>query len=187
MDDDEFLIAAAEAIQLLKSISPSDYWNSNLPSGIDEKIEDICELYMQANSVQRAALSSDLNQTACFNLSAFSIRMAMLSVRQNSKVLLLKGLVALIMEIEYSKIDTREILMDLSVLYHSATKLSSPDHLFHRATQYADKEKTRDLLLGYLRRSPENKNIEDMGWKEVEGPNGLIYQFGDQPIPNGFL
>lgn len=187
MDDQRFLDKAELAIQFLDALEAEPYWSGTLPSGEDMRIQQICDLYMQATSEQREVLTSDINRTACYNLGAFSVRMTMLSVRQNSKALLLKGLVALIMEMEWPKIDTREVLMDLSVLYHSAAKLGNPDRLFRRAAQYADKERTRNLLLGYLRRSPENNKIEDMGWKEVEGPSGLIYQYGNQPIPKGFL
>lgn len=187
MNDEDFLIAAGEGLQLLKDVSPSEYWRSNLPSEVDESVADVCDLYVQTTSDQRGVLASDLNQTAYFNLGAFSVRMVMVSVRQNSKTLLLKGLVALIIKMKWPKTDTREVLMDLAVLYHSAARLGNPVALFHVATQYADTEKTRDLLLGYLRRSSENKRLEVMGWKEAEGPSGLVYQFEGQPIPEGFL
>ncbi len=188
MNDDAFLIAAEKAISFLQRTSATEYWGSRLPSPTDMRISEICILYMNANPTQRQVLCSSLSQEAGFNLGAFASRMAMLSVREQSETLLLHGLVALIMELDWPDLpDAREILMDLSIVYHSAAKLGCADSLFQQAAQYADKPSSRDIVLGYLRRNPEAKRIEAMGWHEIAGPSGLIYRFGEQPIPEGFL
>ncbi len=188
MNDDNFLIAAEEAIRFLQNISAADYWRCKLPSSADWQISEICDLYIKANPIQRQVLCSSLDQGAVFNLAAFSTRMAMLSVRQRSEALILHGLVALIMELDWPNLpDVREVLMDLSVVYHSAAKLGCAEALFQQAVQYTASSRSRDIILGYLQRSPEDKRIEAMGWHEVVGPNGLIYQFGNQPIPEAFL
>ncbi len=92
------------------------------------------------------------------------------------------------MELDWPNLpDVREILMTLSVVYHSAAKLVCAEALFQQAAQYADKPASRDIVLSYLRRALEDKRIEAMGWHEIAGPSGLIYQFGRQPIPEAFL
>lgn len=188
MNDDDFLTAAEEAICFLQGTSATDYWGCRLPSPSDARISEVCNLYMNANLTQRELLSSSLSQAAVFNLGAFSTRMAMLSVRQRSETLLLYGLVALIMELDWPDLpDVREVLMDLSIIYYSAAKLDCAEALFQQAVQYAVRPFSRDIVLGYLKRTQENKRIEAMGWQEIAGPNGLIYQFGNQPIPEAFL
>lgn len=188
MNDDDFLTTAEAAIRLLQCTPVADYWMSRLPSPTDTQISDICVLYMDATSMQRQVFSFALDQRACGRLDDFAARMAMLSVRQRSETLLLHGLVALIIELDWPGLpDVREILMTLSIVYHSAAKLGCADSLFQQAAQYADKPSSRDIVLNYLKRTSEAKRIEAMGWHEIAGPNGLIYQFGKQPIPEGFL
>lgn len=188
MNDDDFLTAAEGAIRFLQDTSATDYWGCRLPSPTDARMSEVCILYMNANPIQRQVLCSSLSQEAGFNLGAFAARMAMLSVRERSEILLLHGLVALIMELDWPDLsDVREVLMDLSIVYHSAAKLGCADFLFQQAAQYAVSARSRDIVLGYLRRRPEDKRIEAMGWHELAGPNGLIYQFGSQPIPEAFL
>jgi len=188
MNDDGFLTAAERAIRFLQDTSATDYWGYRLPSPTDARISEVCILYMNANPIQRQVLCSSLSQEVGFNLGAFAARMAMLSVRERSETLLLHGLVALIMELDWPDLpDVREILMDLSIVYHSAAKLGCAVSLFEQAAQYTDKTFSRDIVLSYLRRDPEAQRIEAMGWHEIAGPSGLIYQFGKQPIPEGFL
>jgi len=188
MNDDEFLTIADELIGFLQRTSSPDYWKSRLPSPADTQIRDTCSLYMNATPIQRQVLCSILNQEASFNLGAFAARMAMLGIRQQSETQLLHGLVALIMELDWPDLpDVREILMTLSILYNSAAKLGCAEALFQQAAQYADKPSSRKIVLDYLMRTSENKRIEAMGWHEIEGPSGLIYRFGNQPIPEGHL
>lgn len=188
MNDDALLTAAEEAIRFLENTSAIDYWSYGLPSPTDMRISEVCTLYMNASSVQRQVLCSGLSQEIGFNLSAFAARMAMLGVREQSETMLLHGLIALIIELDWPDLpDVREILMDLSIVYHSAAKLGCAEALFQQAAGYADKSASRDIVLNYLKRSPEDKRIEAMGWHEIAGPSGLIYQFGKQPIPEGLL
>lgn len=188
MDDDEFLASAEAAIKLLQHIPAADYWMSRLPCPTDTQISDVCVLYMAATPTQRQVFASVLDQRACGRLGDFAARMAMLSVQQQSETSLFHGLVALIMELDWPDLpDVREILMTLSIVYHSAAKLGCAETLFQQAAEYADKPASRDIVLNYLKRTPQDKRIEAMGWHEIDGPNGLIYQFGKQPIPEGLL
>ncbi len=188
MNDDDFLTAAERAIHFLEDISATDYWGDRLPSPTDARISEVCILYMNANPIQRQVLCSGLSQEVGFNLGAFATRMAMLSVRERSEPLLLHGLIALIMVLDWPDLpDVREILMTLSIVYHSAAKLGCAETLFQQAAGYADKPTSRDIVLNYLKRTPQDKRIEAMGWHEIAGPNGLIYQFGKQPIPERLL
>jgi len=188
MNDDDFLSAAEQAIEFLQHTSNKEYWIGKLPSPADERISNICTLYMKSTPIQRQVMYSCLNQEASFNLGTFAVRMAMLGVRQRSKTKLLHGLIALIMVLDWPRLpDVREILITLSTVYCSATKLGCTDSLFELAVQYAGTSFSRDTILDYLDREPESKRIEVMGWREIDGDNGLIYQFSNQPIPESFL
>jgi hypothetical protein len=52
--------------------------------------------------------------------------------------------------------------------------------------EYAIDPAVSDLILSFLARDPKRKDLRAMGFKEVEGPSGLIYwQGGARPIPEG--
>jgi len=174
-------------IGFLNDSDNEEYWSSELPSLTDSKISEICDMYMRSDSSTKQILLSFLKQKACFGLSTFSTRMAMLSVRKHSEKMLLDGLVALIIVLDSTRCDRREALMDLSILHNSALKLGDPVRFFHKASEYAEEKGTKEVILNFLERNPENKRIEVMGWEEIKGPSGLIYRFGDQPIPKGHL
>lgn len=186
MRDDVALGNALRLMDLIRNTEPLEYLKSNLPGPVDEEILAICTEVMGSSPVHRKDFVSLLETDAHYVLHNFGYRMAMLSVRENSYDYLLKGLVAL--SLAATKSDYENILMTLSLFYRSAEKLNvDPEKLFTEASQYAPSPAVAEFILGYLRRSPENRRIEIMGFKEVDGPSGLIYQYANHPIPKGFL
>lgn len=186
MSNDSPINKAVELLNIVQNVDLSDYWSSKLPGPIDEEIMEICNAVMNGTMEQRQDFISLVDDGGIRLLDVFGTRMTMLSVRKNSYDYLLKGLVAL--EFAATRSDYRDILMTLSLFYHSAEKLNvAPENLFAEASQYATSEPVAEFILGYLQRSPENRRIEIMGFKEVDGSNGLIYQFANHRIPEGFL
>jgi hypothetical protein len=186
MCNDKFLDIAIELVDITQNVKLLDYRNSKLPNAIDEKIIDIFNLIMAGTSSGRNEFVSLLSRDTTNLLRVFGSRMTMLGVRKNSYDYLLKGLVAL--AFAATETDYRDILMTISLFHHSAKKLNiDSDQLFDTASQYATDDSVRELILGYLDRAPEDQNIEQMGYREVYGSNGLIYQFADHPIPDGWL
>ena len=110
----------------------------------------------------------------------------MLGVRANSKTAVFEGLVAIGMVNHKVDLD-HAAEMTLSLLHNSAVKLNAAEALFEQAATYAPNSISRTLILNFLNRVPKDQRIEAMGFEEVQGPNGLIYQFGKQPIPAGLL
>lgn len=179
-------VASVRLLEVTKKIKPIDYFRDRLPGPIDEEIMEICLQIMGSPPDQLPMFVSSFNSQAHYLLMNFCRRMTMLSVRQNSRDYLLKGLVAL--SLVADKYDYREVLMEVSLVYHSAEKLNvDPRQLFSVASNYSSSESIRQLIMGYLDRSLENRDIKKMGFKEVHGPSGLIYQLGNHPIPEGWL
>lgn len=178
MEDDRFLSEAAKVMEYLASLSPDEYWQSHLPAADDEKLMVICDMYMNATFPQKEVFVSGLTGEKRWLFGDFATRMAMLSVRTDSPSILVRGLVALALELESpDTLDERGVLMTLSILHHSAVKLGNAEGLFLRAVQHATKFTTRQLFLGYLARSPEDKRIQAMGWEELAGPRGIVYRW----------
>lgn len=186
MIENEFLRITRSVSEVFKDVSVSEYRGEKLPCPTDERIEQICVSFVKATPPQRQSFSVSLDENVSTALFFFAERMAMLSVRRQAYPTLLNGLVALV--IIGPRTDARELLMVLSVIYRSAVKLQvDPEHLFHAAVECATDQATQNLILNYLKRSPENRNIASMGYRELEGPNGLVYWFGKQSIPEGLL
>jgi hypothetical protein len=177
------MVSMQQVLELLKDAK--EYRFAPLPSAVDEKLSGFLEEFRQAGEGQQKAFLSSMEEKAGYALLAFAERMSMLSVRRKSENSLRLGALALVLAIHH--IDPRMGLMIISLLYHSAEKMGvAPDPLFRSPLEYAIDPAVSDLILGFLAREPKHKDIRAMGFKEVEGPSGLIYwQGGPRPIPEG--
>ncbi len=170
---------------MLREFPIVDYYTDYLPDKYDERILKIIDRLMIASEKDRESFMSLLDKSAGIQLDIFAHRIAMVGVREKSTVILIKGLIALPYAIEGNGF--HETLMTISLFYHSAVKLNAdPKKLFVNASQYAPNETGRKLLIDFANRPSEHQGIDKMGYKEVSGPSGLIYQFGNRPIPDGW-
>jgi hypothetical protein len=180
-------IRLQEAALFINQLSDAGYWVSYLPCAEDEKITEICAFYQKISQKDRVYFENMITRTAYFILSTYSTRMAMLGARKKQEHWLIYGIVALTIGWTTPHIDQREILMDLAPLYHSAQIVGHPRRIFEAGVQHVEDERIRQLILGFLNRTPRDQRPEAMGWEIIQGPNGLIYRFDDQPIPEGHL
>lgn len=188
IQDDEFLSGAVKLLDLLKEFEPMEYWTSQLPSPKDKIVAQVCDLYIEATPIQRDVFLSGLSERISAVLGFFAERMAMLSVRQNSEAVLQKGLVALIIQLDWLWTDPRDgAIADLDLISVSATRIQyDPERLFGIGTQIAVRQFTKDYV--YARQHipiSEHDLREGMIWEVVEGPAGLIYHRRGKPIPEG--
>lgn len=188
MTDDDFLTSAGEALDFLKTLNTRQYWSSQLPSSADQRIAEFCKLHLVATPLQRQVIVSALSGEVCGLLGSFSTRMAMLSVRQGSEDVLLSGLIALVIQLDWPWTDPRDsAITDLVLIYRSAKKLNlDTDRLFFTAAQVATRQLTRDIVYPPKVKS-EDPSLELTGWAETEGPAGLVYYRKGKPIPQGHL
>lgn len=159
------------------------YYKSKLPGPKDDEIKKLVEVYKAASADERLTIANGLTGQQANWLDTYGFRMSMLSVRQGSAELLQSGIVALLMTMKVK--DWREGILSSSVLYRAAELLHVGDAAFREAARYAPDAASAELLLGYLKRSGDDKTVEAMGFRELTGKNGLIFVFGDQPVPEG--
>lgn len=187
MTDNNELAYFVETITSLESVSIKGYYASKLPNETDRKITELCEFFMKAGSSARTSLSALLTEKhVLFILLEYAERMAMLSVRDKSDVIVVNGLVALGMMPSRLELDRGDFMV-LALLYHSAVKLGKPSELFEQAAQYAVDENAREFILHFLKRDPKDQRLDAFGYREINGPSGLVYLFGNNPIPEGLL
>ena len=111
----------------------------------------------------------------------------MLGARERSERWIACGLIALTICAEDSETEYYDVLMDLSILYHSSCIVGNPRRIFEAGVQHVQDEHIRRLILDFLERDPRDQRPEAMGWEVLQGPSGIIYRFDKQPIPKGHL
>jgi|GEM_PF-3179570 len=189
MNDDDFLVEADKSIQLLNAIDRSAYWPSALLSLMDHRIGEVCDLHLLATPLQRQVFVSALSAKSAVVLSDYSIRMAMASVRKNSETLLVHGLVALVMHLDWPWTDPRDSFFAEQVMIsHSAVKMGVElDRLFHIAAEVTIRQSTKDLVYPPRTTASDVTPLNHIWWAETEGPAGLVYYLKGKPIPEGHL
>lgn len=162
------------AVPMLLTKNNKGYGLQPIPSEVDHEITDLINVFIQANPANREMILSKFDEEHAFTFIAYSERMAALAVRQQSSQIILKGLIALI--IDGFKYNPLESLTILSLHYHSAEKIGvNPASLFDEAAKYAD-DKVATMISRFITRSPEDKSLEAMGYEEMQASNGFKYQ-----------
>ena len=186
MIEEKVIKKALQLSSFVEDIGDRKYRKSALPNHFDDGIIEICEFIQTIDDNQRNEFIALLDDDAIWMLLSFSDRMSMLGVRKNSVDDLVHGLIALILITREN--NYQDIMITISLFYHSATFLKvDPRELFTAASRYAPSEYARNLFMQFLDRSPKDQRIAAFGVEEVQGPNGLVYQFGGRPIPDGWL
>ena len=160
---------------IIERVESEDYFGYAkwpFPCHIDEEMSKIVNIFLSSGQTERESIFEIKKKPFLF--LAFSRRMAILGVREQSEQRLFEGLIAHV--IEDFRYDYRENLMELSLLYHSATKIgSNPVELFERAATFATPE-TAKHITSFAHRTPELKSIATMGFKEIMTPDGFSYE-----------
>ncbi len=185
MTEEKVIEKALKLTSIVKKIGYRQYYKSELPNDIDDVIVEICIFIKSIDHEQRKEFISLLDDNAKWMLYSFSVRMSMLGVRKNSADDLLNGLIILILITRFG--NYQDVLGNICLFYHSASLLKvDPRKLFTAACQYTPSEYARNLFMQFLDRSPKDQRIGAFAAKEVQGPNGLVYQFGRVKIPDGW-
>ncbi len=165
--------AIEEMIRKVEAEDLAGYGSWPLPCSMDDKLSKIIDAFLQATPTEREAIYGKVKEPFLF--LAFSHRMAILAVRENSERRLFEGLIAHV--IEDFRDDARDNLVQLSLLYHSASKIRlKPVALFDRAAALAT-PKAAEYIRDFARRSPELRRIEAMRFRETMTPEGFSYEY----------
>lgn len=176
-----------EAARFLNHLGAAQYWESKIPSEADNIIGEICSRYQNSVIWEREEFRRNLENHGWQVLWSFLRRAAMLGARERSASWITCGLIALTICAEESETEYYDVLMDVSILYHSACLVGDPRLIFEAGVEHVGDERVRGVILGFLDRGPRDQRLEAMGWEAIEGPSGLIYRFGHQPILEGHL
>ena len=173
--------AKAEKIRLdsgefLKSPLPEkqyDFWRGDLdlinPSinKLDDLIRLVCVRYSSADKDIRSTMRSSISMDQFYTLLRFARRSSVFGMQQSNSDLIADGLTAITM-IEINRVDYRDILMNLALLYHALNKTGADsDAVFVRKAEIAE-QKIAELLIGFVEQSPEYRDLrKSWGYAEV--------------------
>lgn len=142
-------------------------------NSVDSRLSELCEGFVKNDKAARARMRASLTEDEVYTLLLFSQRSSVFAIREQNPGHLINGLRAVAM-IDLKKVDPRDVLLPLSLLYHSAERIKqNPDKLF-RDAQTLSEPKMSKLIVGFLERSPEDKDLRtSWGYDEVETKSGI--------------
>jgi hypothetical protein len=149
------------------------YLQRPLPCELDGRVAAMLDAYVKGSTSAKAEITTIIGPDQTWGLLAYAERMAVLGVRQKSREPLEKALLALV--VEGFRWDAREDMLILSLINHSAVKVSAdPRQLFEEAARHASPE-VAQYLCEFVGRRPEDKSIQSMGYSEEATSDGFSY------------
>lgn len=142
-------------------------------NSLDSELAGLSQKFAKSDTQARANMRTSISMDEFYTLLNFSERAAVFAMREKSVEWVNNGLTAIAM-IEVERTDFRDILMALSLLYHSAGKVgANADQLFRDAAKLSE-PKVATLLTGFVERPAEEKDIRaSWGYDEVETRDGV--------------
>jgi hypothetical protein len=139
---------------------------------LDNELTAVCRRIATSDAPARSRLRASTSMDDFYTLLSFSRRSAVFAVRERGTERIADGLTAIAM-IEQSRIDFRDALGALSLLYHAAVVIgSNPAGPFGEAASLSE-PRMSELILGFLRRSEDGRDIrKSWGYTVVETNRG---------------
>lgn len=189
MDEDEFLTRALISLEILQQIDFKVYGDEAIPSATDDLLTPLIGLYWEALPLQREMLrTSDCTwepaKRAASVLATYAIRMAILAARSKFEADLVRGIISVVMAMDWCRSDPRDAgYYVVPLLAYSGRKIGANlDRLFDIGREVAVDPITQALMV--LSKEYESPEILDtIGWAEYEGPAGIIFYPKGRPIP----
>lgn len=152
-------------LDVLTSTAGQGYLHWPLPCATDQQIRELVDALVGKDPIELTREQSGV-------LKTFAERMASLSRFKSDAGHLRAGLLAAVFATGSE--DGREVLLVLPLLWRSAEVLGlDPAEEFRKA---ADRTGRGQFLLDFTGRSPEDRSIEAMGFKEIEDEFGFFYE-----------
>jgi hypothetical protein len=140
---------------------------------LDHKLNELCNRFVKNNPQMRARIRYSIDMEEFDTLLNFSNRAAVFALREKNAAWITNGLIAIAM-IEYERTDFRDILVALSLLYHSAKRIGQDADKMFLNTALLAEQKVAALMRGYTRQNAEYKDLRaSWGRDEVQTKDGI--------------
>ena len=168
-----------------------DFWRGEIslinPTklALDSELSALAERFAGSDKKTQANMRTSISMDEFYTLLTFSRRSAVFAMREQNVKWARNGLTAIAM-IEAERVDYRDILVALSLFYHSSKRVGAdPDKLFRDVAKLAEPNVAK-LLTNYVDRPAGHQTIRTfLGHDEVEtaGGVGFIGWGGDDYHP----
>lgn len=151
-----------------------DYWRGEtslikpalLP--LDTALADLCQSFARADNEVRETARASISMDEFYTLIAFAARSAVFAVRLRSASWVSNGLTAVAM-IDAERVDFRDVLRALSLLYHAAKRVGLDASQVLRDAGRLSGRGVEELIDGFIARSERQKDLQSSwGYDEVE-------------------
>ncbi|MEM7118287.1 MAG: hypothetical protein AAF614_38015 [Chloroflexota bacterium] len=150
------------------------YYQEPLGSETDVALDEIVTRFMAATAAQHERFQAGLDKPMRSLLGIYGHRAATRAVREESRVLLLQGLVGMGIT-NYTVPPKRNVEVGVAIFHHCARKLGeSPIELFDEAAKYTSPHMAT-FFEQFGRRA--NVTLRRYGWQELKTPEGVRYKF----------
>lgn len=156
-----------------------DFWHGDLslidpaPNPLDDALREIAGRYAASDSVQRAAIRDSIDMDGFYILMTFGKRSAVLAMREKKAEIVRHGLTGIAM-IDQQRVDFRDILMCLALLYHAANRVGADADKMFRETALLAEPEVRKQIAGFVEQTSDYRNLRrSWGYDEVETPKGV--------------
>jgi hypothetical protein len=156
-----------------------DFWRGEqnlikpVQASLDSILSDLCQDFAKNDAATRAKIRASMSMDEFYTILTFSRRAAVFAIRKQESDFIANGLTAIAM-IEKERVDFRDILIALSLLYHSAKRIGkNADQLFQDAATLSETN-VSELIIGFIKQSPEKNDLRSAwGYEEVETEEGI--------------
>jgi len=149
-------------------------YKTGLPDSVIEGINSLCLSFEAGSAETRREISSCVAREISYLFLMFSDRAALEALRSKDEECIVRGLEAL--AIENCTADCRDSMLRLAPLYHSAVSIGADsEKLIASVAAIAVEPAKTNLLLSFLKRSPENRRLSKFGLKEVVSTDGNVF------------
>jgi hypothetical protein len=139
---------------------------------LDDQLTEICRRFVGSDAATRATMRTSVSRDDFYTLLDFAQRSAVFALRDNQPSHIIDGLTAIAI-IETRRVDFRDALVRLALLYNAAIKIGgNPDALVRDAIALAEPDVSA-LIEGFINRPPSYKDLSQWGHMIVETENGL--------------
>jgi hypothetical protein len=138
---------------------------------LDGELRALCQRFEVSDLATRSELRDTASMDDFYTLLAYSQRAAVFAMRRRTREYVHDGLTAIAM-IELKRIDFRDALVALALLYHAARTVGEQaNELFQKAASLAEPE-TSELIVGFLKRPEGDWDIRQWGYIVVHPSGG---------------
>ena len=140
---------------------------------LDDEIRRVCNQYALSDVDERSKIRHSISMDQFYTLVNFSKRSAVFGVRDVDPDFVADGLTAIAM-IEQDRVDFRDILWCLGLLYHAANKAGgNADEMFRTAAELAEPD-VAEYFVNFTEQTSEYRDLrESWGYDEVQTDEGV--------------